>query len=391
MKNLLQGRMSHIELRCPQSIRRLARAVTAGVLLAGCVTELDTGETSQAGILNGILNGMYHPEGLTQYLSMECPLLQQRLMSTGNLAQPFPSQFSNEIAKPVCEKFMFYTAELMVPVGEQITLSVGNTQVASFAGALGLQHLVRQVYPQYTFAQHAFLPAYPIARKVVTQGYAALTNDITRRVSYRTNIPQLDASRAPGEDNWPREFLQLVPFTSAGLAAMASDPSFLARQPDFFNACDPHQINYDHAQVTDNAPLPPGYCPLPIVVHGNLPFSQEVVPGRSCRILDPDEVPPPGTFLSGDVIVPEGGCPMIYYSARKNKQDRIIYDDRARNTGNTKKEGCDVVGPSNLTNCNFNVVAPDKAPMPKAYLAYWVFNVEPIPAACGAGCGNGVQ
>jgi hypothetical protein len=363
-----------VKLRCPRLLHRLLTVVAAAALMTGCVTEPDTSSDSQAGILNGILNGLYHTEGLTQYLSVECPLLQQRLMSTGNLAQPFPASFSAEIEKSVCEKFMFYTVELMLPFGQQITLSVGSTPVASFTGALGLQHVIRRVYPQYTFAQHAFLPAYPIARKVVTQGYAALTNDITRRVSYRTNIPELDVGRAPVEDSWPREFLQLVPFSSTGLAAMASNPGFLARQPDFFEPCDPHKINYDHIRVEDSPAPTPGACSLPLVVHGNLPFTEDVVPGRSCRILDAGETAPPGTFLSGDVLVPEGGCPLIYYSGKP--QNGTIYDDRTRNA--KKKDGCDVIGPSNLTNCDFKVKPPTGSKIPAAYLDYWVFNVEPV-------------
>ena len=377
MKNLPHLCMSHMDPRCPQPLRRLSTVVAAAALMAGCVAELDTSSSAQAGFLNGFLNGFYRTEGLTQYLSVECPLLQQRLMSTGNLAQSFPSAFSTEIAKPVCEKFMFYTVELMVPLGEQIKLFVGSTQVASFTGVLGLQHLVRQVYPQYTFTQHAFLPAYPVARKVVTPGYAALTNDITRRVSYRTNVPELDANRAAVEDTWPREFLQMVPFTFAGLAAMATNPSFLDRQPDFFKTCDPHLINYENVRTDVTATPPAGYCPLPVVVHGNLGYTMDVVPGRSCRILDPGEVLPQGTFLSGDVIVPEGGCSMIYYAGRG--KDKTIYDDRARNPGTgTKRDGCDVTGPSNLTNCSFKVVPTGGTPIPTQYLAYYVYNVEPI-------------
>lgn len=373
MKSLLQLRISYMKLHRPRLLRRLTTVVAAAALLAGCVIEPETSSNSQAGFLNGFLNGFYRTEGLTQYLSVECPLLQQRLMSTGNLAQPFPSAFSAEIAKPVCEKFMFYTVELMVPLGQQLTLSVGSTPVASFTGALGLQHLIRKVYPQYTFVQHAFLPAYPIARKVVTQGYAALTNDITRRVSYRTNVPELDAGRAPVEDTWPREFLQLVPFSSTGLAAMASNPAFLARQPDFFEACDPHKINYDHMRIEDVPTPQPGACSLPLVVHGELSFIQDVVPGRSCRILDAGETPPPGTFLSGDVIVPAGGCPLIYYSGKPT--EGTVYDDRTRNKKGL--EGCDVIGPSNLTNCDFKVKPPTGGKVPSSYLAYWVFNVEP--------------
>jgi hypothetical protein len=271
---------------------------------------------------------------------------------------------------------MFYTVQLLVPLGEQIKLYAGTTQVASFSGVMGMQHLVRQVYPQYTFAQHAFLPDYPIARKVVTQGYAALTNDITRRVSYRTNVPAMDAHRQAVEDSWPREFLQIVPFSPAGLAAMASDPDFLARQPDFFNPCDLSRINYEHLKGNGTKPRPPGYCPLPIVVHGNLPFTNDVVPGRSCRILEQDETLPPGTTLSGDVIVPEGGCPMIYYKGRKKKE--IIYDDRMRNPRPPKHaDGCDVMSPSNLANCKFEVVSSSSTGIPAQYLAYYVFNVEP--------------
>jgi hypothetical protein len=272
---------------------------------------------------------------------------------------------------------MFYTVQLMVPLGEKIKLYAGTTQVASFSGVMGMQHLVRQVYPEYTFAQHAFLPAYPIARKVVTQGYAALTNDITRKVSFRTNVPAMDAHRQAIEDTWPREFLQVVPFSAAGLSAMATNSAFLARQPDFFNPCNLGLINYEHLKGSSTSAPPAGFCPLPVVVHGNLPFTNDVVPGRSCRILEQGEVLPPGTTLVGDVIVPEGGCPMIYYSGRS--QGAIIYDDRTKNPSTLQSSnGCDVIGPSNLANCGFSVVSSGTTPIPAQYLSYYVFNVEPI-------------
>jgi hypothetical protein len=378
MQNLPHPFSSHIYLHRFEQFRHLKLlAAAAATLLGACVTEPETSEVASAGMLNGMLNGLYHTEGLTQYLSAQCPLLQQRLMVNGDLTQPFPSSFSTEIGKPVCEKFMFYTVELMVPQGQQINLFVGTKQVASFAGVMGMQYLVRQVYPQYTFAQHAFLPTYPIARKVVTQGYAALTNDITRRVSYRTNIMAMDASRLPEEDSWPREFLQLVPFSLDGLAAMATNPAFLAQQPDFFNVCDPHLINYNHLRTDGPYPPPQGACPIPVVVHGNLSFTNDIVPGRSCRILEPGETPPSGTFLSGDVIVPEGGCPLIYYAGRV--PGSIIYDDRTKNPLPTQtSDGCDVTGPSKLTNCRFSVVPTGATPIPSQYLSYYVFNVEPI-------------
>src|SRR5690349_14377390 len=169
MQNLPHPFSSHTCLRRPELFRRLKMVATATAALVGaCGTGPETSEVSSSGMLNGMLNGLYAAEGLTQYRSAQCPLLQQRLMVTGDLTQPFPSSFSTEIAKPVCEKFMFYTVELMVPQGQQINLFVGSEQVASFVGVMGMQYLVRQVYPQYTFAQHAFLPTYPIARKVVT-------------------------------------------------------------------------------------------------------------------------------------------------------------------------------------------------------------------------------
>lgn len=377
MQNLPQPVISHTSARRPELFRLTLIAATSAALMGGCVTEPETSEVSSAGMLNGMLNGLYHTEGLTQYLTAQCPLLQQRLMVTGDLTQSFPSAFSIEIAKPVCEKFMFYTVELMVPQGQQLKLFVGSTQVASFTGVVGMQYLVQQVYPQYTFAKHSFLPTYPIARKVVTQGYAALTNDITRRVSYRTNITAMDAGRLPEEDSWPRELLQLVPFSPDGLTAMATNPAFLAQQPDFFNSCDPHLINYNHLRA--DAPYPPqqGSCAIPVVVHGNLPFINDIVPGRSCRILEPGETLPSGTFLSGDVIVPEGGCPLIYYSGRG--RGSTIYDDRTLNPLPSRaSDGCDVTGPSKLTNCRFSVLPTGAAPIPSQYLSYYVFNVEPI-------------
>jgi hypothetical protein len=380
MQNLHCSPTSYIQSLCSNLLRHAGLLVVAVFVMGACVEmpeEEEEGELSQAGIMNGIMNGFVRTEGLSQYLASECPLLQQRLLSTGNLTQAFPSAFSTEISKTSCEKFMFYTVQLMVPLGEQVKLYVGTKQVASFTGGMGMQHLVRQVYPQYTFVQHAFLPAYPVARKVVTQGYAALTNGITRKVSYRTNVAAMDAHRQSVEDTWPRELLQIVPFSSAGLAQMASNSAFLARQPDFFNPCDPMKINYEQLKGNGTVPPPAGYCPLPVVVHGNLSFTNDVVPGRSCRILEQGEIPPPGTTVVGDVIVPDGGCPMIYYAGRN--KDVTIYDDRTKNPGTLQSaNGCDVIGPSNLTNCRFSVVSSGTTPVPAQYLSHWVFNVEPI-------------
>jgi hypothetical protein len=374
MLNLPLTSSTHVQPRNRNLLRYLQLIVVAAA--GGCVgmpeeaeIEVETGEVESAGLMNGLMNGFFHPEGLTEYLTTECPLLKQRLLQTGNLTQPFPSGFSSEITKPVCEKFMLYTVQLMVPTGQTLNLYAGNTQVASFAGGLNMQHLVRQVYPHYTFAQNAFTPAYPVARKVVTQGYAALTNGITRRVSYRTNIPAMDAHRQPVEDNWPRELLQLVPFSPAGLTRMANNPAFLARQPDFFNSCDTKAINYKQMEESD---APASGCSLPIVVHGNVGMTQDVIPGRSCRILQPGETLPAGASLSGDVVVPQGGCPLIYYAGRRSNE--IIYDDASLNSTN---DGCDVVGPSKLTNCKFKVIMDDGKKLKDKYLAYWVFNVEP--------------
>jgi len=114
-----------------------------------------------------------------------------------------------------------------------------------------------------------------------------------------------------------------------------------------------------------------------VVVHGNLSFTNDVVPGRSCRILEPGETLPSGTFLSGDVIVPEGGCPLIYYSGRT--PGSTIYDDRSKNPlPSQASDGCDVTGPSTLINCRFSVVPTGAMPIPSQYLSYYVFNVEPI-------------
>ena len=362
------------------SLLHLFQSIVATVAMsAGCVDSPegpDTSAVASAGMLNGMLNGFHYTEGLAAFLATECPLLHGRLLESGSLAQAFPPTFAAEIANPACERFMFYTVQLMVPWGQHLTLSAGGAPVASFAGAMGLQHLVAQVHPQYAFAQHAFQPAYPAARKIVTQGYATLTNGITRKVSYKTNVPELDAHRAPIEDAWPRELLQLVPFAPAGLAAMASDPGFLARLPDFFNACAPHLTNYDYlTQPAGGASPPPeGYCPVPVVVRGNLDFVEELVPGRSCRILSPGEVVTPGTTVSGDVLVPDGGCPLIYYAGRE--PSGIVYDDRLNNPPGTA-DGCNVTGPSTLTNCHFDV-ALGGVPIPADYIAHYVFNVEPL-------------
>lgn len=392
-------------LRRTSWLARFNLIVAAATVVAGCTVDGPRPKTSSItspGILNGILNGFFHTEGLTEFLVEECPLLQQRLMETGDLAAPFPSAFVEEIAKHECARFLFYTVQVMVPLDEEVTLTIGGEQpVASFTGVMGLQHLIQQAYPQYEFVEHGFLPAYPIARKVVTQVYAALTNGIERRVSYRTNVPALDAHRAEAEDTWPREFLQLVPFTPEALDAMLNDPVFLARLPDFFEPCDPYLTNYDYlkptaapcvstdavaCESTDVAffgppglPPPPSMstpgCKIPVVVHGNMDFVDDVVPGRSCRILQPGEEVPTGTTVHGDVIIPEGGCPLIYYVGRK--PDDIIYDDRTYNPNDTD-EGCDVLGPSLLAGCTFEVIGEGGAQLPASYFDHYVFNVEPL-------------
>jgi hypothetical protein len=123
--------------------------------------------------------------------------------------------------------------------------------------------------------------------------------------------------------------------------------------------------------------LPPaGSCSIPVVVHGNLSFVNDVVPGRSCRILEPGEQLPSGTFLSGDVIVPQGGCPMIFYAGRS--PGTTIYDNRALNPTVQVSDGCDVIGPSNLANCSFKVKQQSGTQLKSKYLASWVFNVEPV-------------
>lgn len=369
-------------------------------LAAGCTGDPETGSIASAGMLNGMLNGFHHVEGLTAYLGVECPMLQERLLGAGGLAAPFPEGFEEEIARPACESFLYYTAQLMVPHGESLTLNVNGDPIAAFAGAMGLEHIVAQAYPDYSFAEHAFLPAFPIARKVATQGYAALTNQIHRRVSFRTNVPELDAHRESDEDEWPRELLQLVPFTPAALDAMQSEPGFLERLPDFFNACLPSLVNYRYlaarpscewseealgdgaliackAQEASALLVPEGNCPLPVVVHGNLPFVDDVVPGRSCRILRDGEEVPAGSTLVDDVIVPEGGCPFIYYTGRDPSV--TVYDDRAHNEPGSA-EGCDIVGPSEVANCEFDVISQG-LPISDDRLDYYVFNVQPIAPA----------
>lgn len=388
-------------------MKQSTHVVAAAATLAfGCIDLApETDSVESAGILNGILNGFLHPAGLTQYLDTECPLLKQRLLHSGDLEGAFPPGFQAEIAKTKCEKFMFYTAELMVPFGQTLTLSMGTTPVATFAGGMGLEHLVAQAYPGYTFAEHAFTPAYPAARKIVTQGYAALTNGITRTVSYKTGVPALDAHRAPGEDAWPREFTQLVPFSPVGISAMVTDKEWLARLPDFFNPCFRHLTNYDYVagpkcSVTKPLPLEPkqgligtaecqdapatqlpfGYCPVPIVVHGNLDFVDDIVPGRSCRILRPNELPPIGSIVNKGIAIPANGCPLIYYVGN-NPGNVIIYDDHAVNPP-AVTDGCDFIGPSSLTNCDFDVTfagpGGSSVVMPDVFLDYYVFNVEPI-------------
>jgi hypothetical protein len=72
------------------------------------------------------------------------------------------------------------------------------------------------------------------------------------------------------------------------------------------------------------------------------------------------------------VVVPQGGCPLIYYAGRRPNE--IIYDDASLNS---TSDGCDVVGPSKLTNCKFKVIMDDGKKLKDKHLAYWVFNVEP--------------
>jgi len=340
--------------------------------VTGCVDSLETGSVESHGFLNGFLNGFYHPEGLTNLLSTTCPILGERLTQTGGLDQPFPAAFAAEAADPECDKVLFYTTELMLPSGSSLTIHIGTTEGTTYQGAMGMQYLVGQVYPGYSFVQSAFRPEYPVARKIVTQGYAALTNQYTRTVSFRTNVAAMDAHRAPGEDNWPREFTQIVPFTAQGLAAMLTDSAWLNSQPDFFNPCDPLDTNYDY--IRDDG-TPSTGCPVPMVVHGDVDYVNDVIPGRSCRIIQPGETVPEGSTLNGDVIVPEGGCPLIYYAGRKAGE--IVYDDRTHNAVDTT-DGCDVTGPSALTNCTFDLVGPSGSAVPANRLDYWVFNVQPV-------------
>lgn len=380
-------------------------AATAAIaLVSGCIDFPDPATEDaieSEGILNGILNGFLHPEGLTNYLATECPLLHQRLLHSGDLTAPFPLELRSELENRKCLKFMFYTVELMVPFGQRLTLRAGREAVAAFDGAIGLQHVVARAYPDYTFAAHAFTPAYPIARKVVTQGYAALTNGIERTVSYKTGVAAMDAHRAPAEDNWPREFTQLVPFSQAAMDAMRADPDWLARLPDFFNPCFRHLTNYDYmegprcraraqpnprasgdaaADCQEPPREPPqfGSCAVPIVVHGNLAFVDDVVPGRSCRILKSSEPPPAGSIENRGVAIPQNGCPLIYYAGRD--PNTMIYDDHALNPP-AIPDGCDFTAPSTLTHCDFDVHLPQAGgavAMPDAFLEYYVFNVAPV-------------
>jgi hypothetical protein len=376
--------------------------VAAMAVMAGCADQPETGSIASPGMLNGMLNGLFRTEGLTAFLEAECPLLEQRLLEQGQLAEPFPEAFAAEIAKPVCQKFMFYTGQIMLPYGETLTLIAGEQPVASFTGVMGLEALVAEAYPQYAFTEHGFSPEFEIARVLVTQVYAALTNGITRTVSFKTSIPALDVHRASAEDTWTRELAQLVPATPAAIAAMLNEPGFVDRLPNFFKPCHPHLTNYDYLQPqpqpscdvnaqgivkceaffgpsgpTLPSEPPEGSCPVPVVVHGNDDFDEDVIPERSCRILRPGELLPPGAMLVGDVIVPEGGCPLIYYAGRIPGQ--VIYDDREQNPDGSP-EGCDFTGPSEATNCYFHIkqdgmqIAPDR-------IATWIFNVQPLAAA----------
>src|SRR5689334_3427774 len=137
--------------------------VTAVLMAAGCVDALDTNSVASAGMVNGMVNGVFHPEGFTAFLSEKCPILGERLLVSGGFDQPFPAAFATEIADTECEKFMFYTTELMVPHGQTVKLFVGQDEVASFEGAMGMEYLVAQAYPGYSFVQHAFKPDYPVA------------------------------------------------------------------------------------------------------------------------------------------------------------------------------------------------------------------------------------
>ena len=420
---------------------KLEITLAGAMLVAACGSESpSTGTVRSHGMLNGMLNGMQHYEGLSAYLATECPLLEQRLLHTGNLAQPFSEDIVEEISVPACDRFMFYTVQLMASLGEQVTLATAVGPVATYTGVVGMQQIVRQVDPSYSFGAHAFMPAHPIARTVVTHGYAALTNGAPRIVSYKANIaalPELDMHRTPIEDTYPREFLQLVPFKPAALQLMASSPAFLARQPDFFKPCFPELTNYDYMSCTPAAGLargsrhakvgvdagisdagsgsdagidagipdagsgsgsdagsdapsplpwesacdlseptvPLGYCPVPIVVHGNLAFTDDIVPKRTCRIRRHGEPIPPGHTVNGDVIIPPGGCPLVYYPGRV--VDETVYDDRTRNASGST-DGCDMVGPSTLANCDFDVVDEGGLEVPDEFLEYFVFNVEPM-------------
>lgn len=364
--------------------------IATAIASPGCVGDA-TGEVASAGMLNGMLNGFHHREGLTEYLHATCPLLAQRLLGSGDLTAPFAPALATEIAIPACHDFIFYTTELMAAQGETLTLYAGAEPVATFGGAMNLQYLAAQVYPGYTFAHRGFAAVYEIAQIIVTQGYAALTNGIERTVSFKTKVAQLDAHRTTIEDGWPREFTQIVPFTADAFAAMKSDPTFRERLPNFFRACDPLRTNYDYLispcvveaavpGVTACAPPPPseptaGNCPVPIVVHGDTSYNSTPIPGRSCEILEEGQLPPPGTTLVGDVAVPEGGCPLVWYHGRR--RGVIVLDDRAHNVALGTNEGCDAVGPSNLVNCVFDVMIRGM-PLPASYLDYYAYNIKPL-------------
>jgi hypothetical protein len=363
--------------------------IGTAIAASGCTVEA-TGEVASAGMLNGMLNGFHHREGLAEYLGVTCPLLAQRLLGSGDLTEAFPAQFAAEIETPACHDFLFYTTELMAADGETLTLYAGEVPVATFGGAMNLQYLAAQVYPGYTFAHRGFAAVYEIAQIIVTQGYAALTNGIERTVSFKTKVAQLDAHRTAVEDGWPREFTQIVPFTTQAFAAMQSNPMFRARLPNFFRACDPLKTNYDYLLATcvaaadeqsiaicTEAPLPStnDNCPVPIVVHGDTSYNPTPIPGRSCEIVEEGEPAPAGTTLVGDVAVPEGGCPLVWYHGRR--RGVVVLDDRAHNVALGTNEGCDAVGPSNLVNCAFDVMIRGM-PLPASYLDYYAYNIKPL-------------
>jgi hypothetical protein len=387
----------HIRLNNLVSLRI---GLMMGVLAmgVGCEGGLATSERSSPGLMNGLMNGLFHAEGAEEYLYEECPLLANALLTTGDLTQSFSSSIATELALPACDNFASHIAALMVPYGQSLQFHVGTAVVASYPGAVGMEYLVQQVYPSYTFLGDAFLPAFPAAQTISSFGMAGLTNGIERLVSIKTNHSQMDAHRAVGEDFEPREFTMPVPFSAAALAEMAVSQQFLDRLPNLWKPCNWQETSFlwmqEYLSCLSSSPDPldtqslvrchldyeqmlnlgeEEVCPIPVVVIGNSEY-EELDPGRTCRILKVGEEVPPEQYYNGLVSVPEGGCPLIQYAGRDPNVD--IFDDASWNPPESD-EGCDVnpSNPSELSNCLFHVIIPPGEELQESFKDHYVWNI----------------